>query len=153
MSVYFWTFIFGFIIGIILTVKISQIINRGLDASLEQAIHYIFKSTSNVRTRTMDSLMKTVEWDFLKTENENGSHTKIWGVLENTTNVEIKTIFFEFRFLDEQGIIIESVNHLEYGNTLPGEKRKIQINVSNIDFYDFNVIARTNAFANIPAFK
>ena len=138
--------------GIIITILICKLVEKGIKPQLDNFVHYLFRGESYVRTKTMDSLMNTVEWDVYHFDSNNGKMCRICGILENTTNVEIRNIVLEFRFLDSDGVIIKTENHIEYGNTLPGEKRRLGILVKDIEFDNFNVIARTNSFAEIPFF-
>lgn len=153
MLMYISIFLMGVFFGVLLTISISRTLEKGLKPRLENAIHYIFRSESYSRTRIMDSLLDSVEWETYHLDTEQGKKCKICGVFENSTNIEIRNIVLEFRFLDEDGIIISTENHIEYGNTLPGEKRRLSILVHDLDFHSFNVIARTNSFADIPNFK
>lgn len=153
MLMYICIFLSGVFLGSLVTIFISKTLETGLKPKLENIIHYIFSSESYNRTKIMDNLLNSVKWDTYYSDTEHGKKCKICGVFENTTNVEIKNIMLEFRFLDEDGIIISTENHIEYGNTLPGEKRRLSISVYDLDFNSFNVIARTNCFANIPNFK
>lgn len=153
MLIYISMFLTGVFFGILFTVFIGEIIESGLRPRLERVFHYLFSSESYGRTKIMDNLLNSVEWDTYYSNTEHGKQCKICGVFENTTNIEIKNIMLEFRFLDEEGIIISTENHIEYGNTLPGEKRRLSIMVYDLDFSSFNVIARTNCFANLPNLK
>lgn len=149
---YISIFLLGFFSGSLFTIKISKITEKGLKPQIENMVHYLFRSDSYVRTRIMDNLINNVKWETYNLNTEQGDVCKIYGVFENTTNVEIKNIMLEFRFLDEDGIIIKTENHIEYGNTLPGEKRRLSISIYDTEFDSFNVIARTNSFAEIPHF-
>lgn len=153
MLIYISTFLIGMFFGILFTISISRILETGLKPRLENLIHYIFRSESYTRTKIMDNLLNSVKWETYHLDTEQGKKCKICGVFENTTNIEIKNIVLEFRFLDEDGIIISTENHIEYGNTLPGEKRRLSISIHDLEFDSFNVIARTNSFADIPHFK
>ena len=153
MLMYISIFLTGVFFGVLFTISISRTLEKGLKPRLENAIHYIFRSESYSRTRIMDNLLDSVKWETYRLDTEQGKKCKICGVFENTTNIEIRNIVLEFRFLDEDGIIISTENHIEYGNTLPGEKRRLSILVHDLDFHSFNVIARTNSFADIPNFK
>lgn len=150
---YLCIFLLGIFLGVLFTISISRIVEQGLKPRLENVVHYLFRSESYTRTRIMDDLLNTVKWETYHLETEQGNLTKICGVFENSTNIEIRNILLEFRFLDEDGVIINTENHIEYGNTLPGEKRRLSISVLDAEFDSFNVIARTNSFADIPHFK
>lgn len=150
---YLCTFLLGIFLGVLFTISISRIAEQGLKPRLENVVHYLFRSESYTRTRIMDDLLNTVKWETYHLDTEQGRLTKICGVFENSTNIEIRNILLEFRFLDEEGVIINTENHIEYGNTLPGEKRRLSISVLDAEFDSFNVIARTNSFADIPHFK
>lgn len=146
-------FSIGVFVGILLSISICRTVEKGLKSRLDNMIHYIFSSQEHTRTKAMDDLMDTVKWEKYNITTDRGEEIKICGVFQNTTNIEIRTIILEFRFLDEDGIIIKTENYIEYGNTLPGEKRRLSMSVLNFEFDTFNVIARTNCFANIPHFK
>ena len=149
---YIAIFFAGIFLGTIMSIFICKLVEKGVKPQLDRFIHYIFRSDSYVRTKIMDNLINTVKWDTYFLDTQNGKQCKICGIFENTTNVEIRNIVLEFRFLDEDGVIIKTENHIEYGNTLPGEKRRLSISVYDIEFDNFNVIARTNSFAEIPHF-
>lgn len=153
MLIYISTFLAGLFFGILFTISISRTLEKGLKPGLENIVHYIFRSESYSRTKIMDNLLNSVEWETYHLDTEQGKKCKICGVFENSTNIEIRNIVLEYRFLDEEGIIICTENHIEYGNTLPGEKRRLSILVDDLEFDSFNVIARTNSFADIPHFK
>lgn len=153
MPLYISIFFSGMFFGILFTINMCKTLEMGLRPRLENIIHYIFRSESYNRTRIMDNLISTIEWETFNFNTEQGTRCKICGVFENTTNIEIKNIFLEFRFLDEEGVVIKTENNIEYGNTLPGEKRRLSISVYDLEFASFNVIARTNSFADIPYFK
>ena len=145
-------FLAGLFIGIVMSIAICRLVEKGVKPQLDNFVHYVFRSDSYVRTKIMDNLIDTIQWDKYFLETQSGTMCKICGVFENTTNIEIRNIVLEFRFLDSDGVIIKTENHIEYGNTLPGEKRRLSISVYDIDFDNFNVIARTNSFAEIPHF-
>ena len=145
-------FLIGVFLGSITTIFICKLVEKGVKPQLDNFIHYLFRSESYARTKTMDSLINAVEWDVYCFDNNNEKMCKICGILENTTNIEIRNIVLEFRFLDSDGVIIKTENHIEYGNTLPGEKRRLGILVKDLDFNSFNVVGRTNSFAEIPFF-
>lgn len=149
---YISIFLSGVFLGIILAIFICKLVEEGVKPQLDNLIHYIFRSDSYVRTKTMDNLINTIEWETYFLETQNGKQCKICGVFENTTNIEIRNIVLEFRFLDSDGVIVKTENHIEYGNTLPKEKRRLSISVYDTEFDSFNVIARTNSFAEIPHF-
>lgn len=153
MLIYISTFLMGMFSGVLFTISISRTLEKGLKPRLENLIHYIFRSESYSRTRIMDNLLESVNWETYYLDTEQGRKCTICGVFENSTNIEIRNIVLEFRFLDEDGIIIKTENHIEYGNTLPGEKRRLSIYVYDLEFSSFNVIARTNSFADIPYFE
>lgn len=152
MLLYIVVFLLGLFIGIMINIYIARLLESGLKPKLDNIVHFILRSDSYNRTRIMDNLIENVIWETYTADTEQGKKCKICGVFENSTNIEIKNIILEFRFLDKDGIIISIENHIEYGNTLPGEKRRLSISVYDLEFDKFNVIARTNSFADVPYF-
>ena len=149
INIFFW----GLLLGILLTIATSRTIEKGSKPRLENWIHYLFRSESYSRTKIMDDLISTVKWEIYHIETENGKKVKICGVFANATNIEIGNIILEFRLLDEEGVLVSAEENIEYGNTLPGEKRRLSILFDEKEFSTFNVIAKTNSFADIPHFR
>lgn len=153
MLLYISTFFLGLFSGVLITIIVSKMIEKGVKPRLENCVHYLFRSESYARTKIMDELIDTVKWETYHIDTESGRKIKICGVFANTTNTEIRNIVLEFRLLDEEGVIISTEENIEYGNTLPGEKRRLSILFDEKEFSTFNVIAKTNSFADIPHFR